>query len=431
MKFIFDSYSFDTSVKTATFNYRYDNGPEFTEAYRFNFEFVDFSPEALDRALQTLFFLVGVSYYKAYVPAEIEIKSGFIDKKTAEFLEKTYKKGLGELLYTNNLDPNLTLNFPVNSPDLKPIEAVGNGILVGVGGGKDSLLSIELLKDAPKIATWSLGHRAQLEPLVNKIGFKHFWVERVIDPKIIELNKQPGVYNGHVPISAIFAAVGSVVSILAGYRDHVVSNEQSANEATLEYQSTKINHQYSKTSEFEQDYQQLLAGNFASSLRYYSLLRPLREVAITREFSEKYFDKYEGVFSSCNRAFTQDSSGIYWCGECPKCAAVYLLLAPFLSEDKLVSLWSKNLLLEPILEKTYQELLGIAGNKPLECVGEIAENRWAMTKMKLVYPELNKYSYEEPSDNQVWSLSPHNIPEDIVKEFDLNNTFEQLVAAQL
>ncbi|MBW3569352.1 hypothetical protein KY385_04445 [Candidatus Parcubacteria bacterium] len=429
-QFIFKNYSFDLKSKTARFVYSFDDGQEFSESYLFDFEFADFNPEALDRALQLLFFIAGVSYYKAYLPPKIVVQKGKITNEIANFLQRTYKKGLGELLYKNNLAPDLDINFPVNVDVLPAVKInQSQGILVSIGGGKDSLLSYELLKSADKLATWSLGHKQQLSPLVNTIGSKHLWVKRQIDPKIIKLKEDRRIYTGHIPISAIFACVGSVVAILSGYRDSVVSNEQSANESTLNFKNHEINHQYSKTSEFERNFQKILANQFGDSIRYYSLIRPLREIAVVREFALKYFDKYAGVFSSCNRAFTQNAGKIFWCGRCPKCAGVYLLMAPFIDADKLASVFSSNLLLEPQLELIYRQLLGIQGDKPFECVGEIAENRWAMSRMKSHYPNLAKYKYQEASDEKVWNLSEHNIPADVIDRFNLEQNFVNIAKA--
>lgn len=425
-QFIFEDYFFDIEAKSATFKYSYDSQKYFEEIYSFDFELIEYDQLALDRALQVLFFISGISYYKAFLVEEIVIKKGQIDKNLAALLNKTYKKGLGELLYKNDLDPNIKINFPVNSETLKQTVISSSGDLVSIGGGKDSLLSFEILKNSEKIATWSVGHKNQLSPLVEKIGSKHLWVERKIDTGLIQLNQFPGVFNGHIPISAIFAATGTVISILSGFQNSIVSNEQSANEATLEYRGESINHQYSKTSEFEADYQKISDLLYGDSVRYFSLLRPLREIMIAKEFSKKYIDKYYSTFSSCNRAFTQKSDRIFWCGECAKCAATYLLFAPFNSEEKLINLYGKNLLLEEKLKQTYLDLLGISGQKPLECVGEIAENRWAMSQMKKVYNELNTYTYEEASYKQVWNVSDHLIPEDFFIKHNLSALFKEI-----
>jgi hypothetical protein len=413
--FIFKSYQFDEPSKTLRLYYSYDEQLSFSETFKFSFDFANYSPEVLDRAIQSLFFMAGVSYYKAYLPQEIKLESGQLDKLEADFFSKTYQKGLAELFYVNDLDPEMPVLFPVNSEKNEPVLSSGEGFLIGIGGGKDSLVSTELLRNLPNVSTWSVGHDPNiLKPLADLIGLTHYDVERKIDPKLYDLNKQDNVYNGHIPLSAILACLGTVVAVLSGRRDVVVSNESSANEPNLTYQGVKINHQYSKSLEFEQDFQAYLSHNFGESIRYYSFLRPLTELRIAEIFSKNGFEKYKAVFSSCNKAFRHTSTHIFWCGECPKCAFAFLAFTPFIDRAKLEALWrGKNLLLDLSLEPTYRQLLGIEGNKPLDCVGEIKEARSAMELAKNIYPDLEKYQYEIPENYDYKQISPHSMPPDI------------------
>jgi hypothetical protein len=410
-EFIFKSYHFDAQSHQLQLVYAFDEEVEFNEVYTFDFPFVDFNAEQLDRAIQNLFFMAGVSYYKAYLPPRISYKMGQVDEQSAAFFSKTYQRGLGEFFYVNNLDPRTTVEFsPTIQQQTACDSSVADGLLVGLGGGKDSLVTLELLRDQARIATWSLGHKQQLQPLVDRTGIPHLSVDRQWDADLLQHNAK-GALNGHVPISAIFACVGTVVGILAGYDKIVVSNENSANEPTLNYQGVDINHQYSKSLEFEQDYQALLKHHFGASLQYFSFLRPLSELRIAELFAITGFSKYHDVFSSCNRAFVHSSNSLTWCGECPKCAFVFLALTPFIERRKLEHLWgSKNLLWDPRLEATYRQLLGIEGDKPLECVGEIKESRAAMRLEQQVSPELNKYQFELPDNYDYRQLAPHSMP---------------------
>lgn len=418
-QFAFQDYRFDEAEKKLTFIYCFDNKLELVETYKFDFEFVPFDSKILQRAIENLFFMAGISYYKMYVPQNILINKGVLDQHTATFFNKTYQKGLGEFWYKNKLSPNYSINFPVNATISQnhKIQSITKGLLVGIGGGKDSLVSIELLRNnIDSLTTWSLNHRTRLSPLIERIGLPHLWVERTLDSKIFELNQQ-GALNGHIPISAILACVGIVVAILSGNRDVVVSNEYSANESTLIYQGESINHQYSKTQEFEQDYQDLLLDHFGETYRYYSILRPFSELRIAEIFAKIAFDKYIDVFSSCNRAYTLNSNKISWCGECAKCAFTFLVLTPFVEREKLESLWAgKNLLLDPSLNSTFNKLLGIDTEKPLECVGEIRESRVAMTLAQQQYLELLQYHYDTPSNYNYRSMQPANMPPEIYKK---------------
>lgn len=418
--FVFESYSFDPGAKELVLRYSLDGQLHFSESYRFDFAFADYDPAVLDRALQTLFFMAGVSYYKTYVPSQIVIRQGDMDAEMAAFFSATYQKGLGEFWYVNNLDPRTPATFPTTVPHVAGVGHAGQGQLVAVGGGKDSLVSIELLRnqeDGSLVTTWSLGHKPQLAPLVERIGTSHAWVERAWDRQLVALNEQDA-YNGHVPISAIFASVGLVVAVLSGKRDVVMSNEQSANEPTLHYQGVAINHQYSKSEAFERDFQRYLEHTFDGTLRYYSFLRPLSEVRISEIFADVAFQKYKDVFSSCNRAFVHTSDHMSWCGECPKCAFVFLALTPFVAREELEAMWGKNLLLDPSLEPTYRQLLGIEGDKPLDCVGEVKESRAAMRLAQQQYPELaEKYQFDLPADYDYKKLGSHEMPQDVYELF--------------
>ncbi len=415
-QFIFKSYEFDERTKTLSLMYGLDKAVTFTETYRFDFEFAAYDPAAFDLAVQLLFFMAGVSYYKTYLPPEIVVQKGKLTPEDATFYSKTYQRGLGEFFYTNQLDPNTTIPFQSNMQVQKPLPLPNqDGLLVGIGGGKDSLVSVEMLRTQPKVATWSVGHRSQLTPQIERIGLPHFWVERTWDQQLLELNQQDA-YNGHIPISAILACVGAVVAVLSGYRDVVVSNESSASEPNLTYQGVPINHQYSKSLEFEKDFQQLLERHFGGVIRYYSFLRPLSELHIAEEFAKIAFEKYKDVFSSCNRAYTHDQDSMFWCGECPKCAFVFLVLTPFVPRDKLEALFhGKNLLETPELESTYDQLLGIKGDKPLECVGEVKESRTAMQLAQAKYMDLLKYHFEVPADYDYKTLGPSSMPDDMLR----------------
>ena len=422
--FSFDSYSFDIITQKLELKYSIDETLRFTEEFIFKVSPVSYNTAALDRACQLLFFIAGVSYYKTYAPKNISVNMGEIDEKLAQFLSKTYQRGLREFFYQNNIPITTDITFPINHIEELPLlhTATKPGMLIAVGGGKDSIVSYELAKKSSlPIKTWSLGHKNQLEPLVTIMApDQHIWVERTIDKKLIN-RTLPDALNGHIPISAIFAAASSIICILTGTQDAVMSNEQSANEPTLYVDNEPVNHQYSKSAEFEQDYQSILEHLFGETIRYYSLLRPYFEAKIVQIFSENYYENYKAVVSSCNRAFTQNSNSIYWCGDCPKCAFAYLALFCFLPEEKVNTLFKgKNLLIDPNLTTTYKKLLGITEDgKPFECVGEIKESRVLMNIAKDKISLLNFGNYSIPKGFDWQNKMPNNIPRDILEKIAL------------
>jgi hypothetical protein len=110
--FIFKDYSFDTAGKTLTLHYSFDDEITFSETFRFNFAFADYDGPTLERALQLLFFMAGVSYYKAYPTTEIRVEKGTIDDGLAQFLATTWQAGLRVLLCQRSRS-----TYPYHLPD--------------------------------------------------------------------------------------------------------------------------------------------------------------------------------------------------------------------------------------------------------------------------------------------------------------------------
>jgi hypothetical protein len=177
---------------------------------------------------------------------------------------------------------------------------------------------------------------------------------------MLELNKQ-GFLNGHTPFSAIVAFSTIIAAMLTGKKYIVLSNENSANETTVK--DSFVNHQYSKSYEFEEDFEWYIRTVTNSDIHYFSLLRPLAEIQIAALFSR--FDKYHGIFRSCN---VGSKTGI-WCCDCPKCLFVYIILCPFIAEDNMIKMFGEKLLDKPSLEEDFKKLTGILEDKPFECVG--------------------------------------------------------------
>lgn len=320
-----------------------------------------------------------ISYFKCTCSPNIKIKAGYINEEQISWLKKLYYNGLGEFLYTNQIeigqDDLCTITCESKELKLPKIEYEGRGNLIPVGGGKDSCVSLEILKNEENNTCFVINPKVANVACCEIAGYdeKHsFFVERILDRKIIELN-QEGFLNGHTPFSSIVAFISYLCCYLSKNKNIVLSNEASANEATV--LGTNINHQYSKTYEFETDFNNYTEKYFGLDIHYFSLLRGLSEFEIGRLFSR--YKKYHHIFKSCNVGSKEKNWN--WCCNCPKCLFVYLILSPFLYKDELVSIFGEDLFEKEELLETFKELLGYADTKPFECVGTFEEARYAVS----------------------------------------------------
>ena len=133
-----------------------------------------------------------------------KIKTFFkLSQKEAQFWNTVYRKGLGEFLYKNKLDPKKLAKFPhaKNKTSFSRID-VDDSILLGMGGGKDSLVAMKLLENfqTSLFLVETVRSDTVTESIIKKSGKDFFKIKRMIDPKLLELKD---AYNGHIPISAV------------------------------------------------------------------------------------------------------------------------------------------------------------------------------------------------------------------------------------
>lgn len=385
---------FDAQTGVAQLVYAFDDGPELVETLT-----VPGAPFALDtariaaaqQALRLLHLIAGVSYYKAAVPPAITIDSYAIDTDTAALLETIYLNGLGEFAYRNGLNLHGKIAFPVGAADgatgvQAPVLGLHQHALVAIGGGKDSLVSIEALRSigVEQTVIW-IGGSQLIKACAERTGLPTQNVGRQLAPELFEYNRQ-GAWNGHIPVTAVNSAILVFAAVLLGADQVVFSNERSASYGSMilfdDGRGTgEVNHQWSKGWAFEQAFGDFVQRHVAADLNYYSLLRPLSELAVARQFAKT--DRYDAYFSSCNRNFhiLGERPVNRWCGVCPKCHFVFLALAPFMSKPRLVGIFGRNLLDDASQIAGYDALLEYQDHKPFECVGEGKESRAAMATL--------------------------------------------------
>ena len=393
-----------------------------------------------------------ISYWKCCCPKNVEIKAWYIDEDQIKWFKKMYFYGLGEFFYTNwiSVDEKNFMNMmcttpqadksasPAKAGELSPllceqihpqpflyqgreysplIKGDKGGFVYKSGGafhwhlitiwwGKDSCVSLELLKWMDNDTFILNPNDVTLE--CSKIaGYENPRImKRNLDPQIVELNKQ-WFLNGHTPFNALLAFLTYLVAYLGNKKYIVLSNESSANESNVRW--LKVNHQYSKSFEFENNFNQYTEKYFWTWIKYFSFLRPLLEIQIAKLFSG--FEQYHQVFKSCN--VWSKSKPRKRCCNCPKCLFVYIILSPFLYKEKLVNIFWEDLFENKNLLQTFIDLTWNSENKPFECVGTYDEVNYAIA---LVIKKLN------------WDLPyllQYYVDHFEVKDYDLLNYFNE------
>ncbi|HEY6278005.1 MAG TPA: hypothetical protein VIX86_16925 [Streptosporangiaceae bacterium] len=339
----------------------------------------------IGQAARLIFLLAGVSYYKTAAPPVIDLGQTPVTGAERAFLRSFYLDGLGEFAYRNDLDLS-GLEF-VGGTAAQPGEGPAPGdapgrLLIPFGGGIDSIVTVELMRgrgDAALFVMSRPGDRfAAIERPAAVTGLPVVRAGREIDPQLLR-SAELGFRNGHVPVTGILSAIAVMAGLLAGRDTVVMSNEWSASVATLVTGGRAVNHQYSKSADFEAGFRRVLAEALGGRVTYFSALRPFSELWVARKFAG--LAQYHGTFRSCNRAFHVDPARRLddWCGQCDKCCFIDLILAPFLPAAELAKIFGgAEPLADPALAGRFQALLGTSASaKPFECVGDIGECRAA------------------------------------------------------
>jgi hypothetical protein len=191
---------------------------------------------------------------------------------------------------------------------------------------------------------------------------------------LLTVQELPGAHKGHVPISLVFALVGTALAIAHNAAYVAIGNEASSSipRHTGEYGS--VNHQWSKSFEAECAIQEYIHRHISPSITYFSVVRQLTSVGVAKLFAK--YPQYFEIFTSDNSVFRIDPAqrpNGRWSLESPKSLSSFILLMPWLSKYDMLRIFSANLLDEPSLESLFWELTGQIGEPPLDCVGTVKE----------------------------------------------------------
>jgi len=317
-----------------------------------------------------------ISYWKAVCSPQIMIHNYILDKVQENWWKKLYYKGLGEFFYQNEIvcscDEFVQFSFAEEAKHYSNLQfkeiKMSQKAIVPIGGGKDSVVTLEELQTERKIVPFIVNPRGATLDCALVAGFNTMndivILEREIDSNLLTCNKQ-GFLNGHTPFSAMLAFYTLLVSYGTNIRAIALSNEASANEPTV--LGTEVNHQYSKSLEFEEDFQDYILGYMNDCAFYYSHLRAFSELQIAEKFAQ--YPQYYPVFRSCNAGSKEN----IWCCNCPKCLFAYIILAPFIDKNTRLQIFGEDLLNKPEMEHFFHQLIGKEVTKPFECVGTVEE----------------------------------------------------------
>lgn len=335
-----------------------------------------------DDVIATFAFHLGliesVSYWKSTCSPNMIVNAGNLNDDQVRWWHDLFINGLGEFFYKNDVDFTVP-NFLDIQPNTKapkydsPKSAKADGDLILVGGGKDSVVTLDMLSTLSKRKNvMMLNPTVAAEKSSQIARFRDpIIINRTIDKRLLQLNEQ-GYLNGHTPFSAYLSFLGVFTGMLHGYENVIVSNEAGAGEGNVNFLGMNVNHQYSKSYEYEKLFREYNRRYLSGDIVYFSFLRPLYELQIAALFAKS--EKYDNVFCSCNVSRNQN-----WCGDCPKCAFVYLALTPFMDRERRQKIFGATDFFEnPAIQKHIIDLVGLGEHKPFDCVGTEDESRLAV-----------------------------------------------------
>lgn len=368
-----------------------------------------------------------VSYWKSTCSPMIDIKAGYLTKDQITWWKNLLLKGLGEFFYQNNINFKqnnfIDIKTSTGKTYTKDQREHQERYLVLNGGGRDSAVSIEFLKELKKEMTiFMLNPTKAMLDVAQTSGVKNqIIVKREIDKNLFKLNTD-GFLNGHTPFSAYLAFLAVLGALLFDTRFVVPANERSSNEENIEFLGEKINHQYSKSYDFEKAFRQYTCENLSNNIDYFSLLRPLYEIQISKIFAS--YKKYFKSFKSCNRGHKNN----IWCGQCPKCLSIYISLHPFIKEDDITAVFGDNLYEKKELLDLLLHLTGNKKPKPFECVGTYQE---ILEGLRLSVGKLEKQNEQLPylleyAKKNILSKNP--LEPELLTAWDENNFLNKEIA---
>jgi len=381
----------------------------------------------------------GLNYWKLTASSEYKIAAGYLSTDQLTWWKTVLLKGMSEYFFQNKINftqpdfVNLTclvngVKGKQSKPVLRKISDKSIKTLVPIGGGKDSIVTYEQIKDKRTVGLFRLDPNMVTRKMLKKIQEKSSKTPIIIATRKLDsqlkLLQEQSFLKGHVPYTTYTSFLSLLVAELLDYDEIAFSNERSAEEENTVYLGQKINHQWAKTLDFENMFRDYMESRLFSKVTYYSLLRPLYELQVMKLFSK--YENYFSVFSSCN--VPQKQSNIDkpnlkpWCGKCAKCLFAYSLLYPFIERKKIIELFGHDLFADDSLVQLMDGLIG-KEIKPFDCVGTSKESMIAFNlclqkaKKEQVTPVLLKKFEERVNDNPSFANTLEKITKEVLTSY--------------
>jgi UDP-N-acetyl-alpha-D-muramoyl-L-alanyl-L-glutamate epimerase len=373
----------DADANAVRFAYPCPRFGRFEETVRFApHARIDAIPEPVRTGLLTLAaILIGTSYYKA-APAGRVATDMALTHAARRLAELAYGPGLGEFYVRNALayPPALEIDAEDALDAASPVHVAPERprAACAFGGGKDSHVARAILEAAgavsePVSVILSPRVGARLQSMTDA---PLTLMTRVIDPRLIALSRSGEALNGHIPITGINSCLLALHAAACGQDWVVFANERAASEPTLQADGHPVNHQFSKSLEFEDALRDAFRATGAA-IDYFSVLRPVSELWTAHYLARRAPGALD-IFASCNRNFVFAGDAVLaegqrWCGTCSKCVYTGVLMACWLTPERHEAVFQSRPLHDPANLDHAFDIAGLTGAKPWECVGEARE----------------------------------------------------------
>jgi len=336
--------------------------------------------------LKHMLSVIGLSFSPRFFALNdfTEIRSTIsLTQDVINFFETSIPLSLAEYRYREGLDPTRPLKIisAVDTHELPLAKESGftNKLLLLNGGGKDTVVMVEICKTLDiELAWFAVNLKDSQKKIAESSGINTQYDVDISYDKNISRDSKYEIHS--LPYLMSYNILAFPLAVARGYSYISSGNEASSNFGNITYKGMDINHQYTKSFEFERLLSELAKKHISPAFHNFSLLRPFHDIQLGKYYSRH--NQYFGSIVSCN------IDPINWCKKCAKCAFTYIALMPFVREDDMNRIFGSNFLLDRDIRREVVELT-TKSLKPWECVGTKEECKLVLFMILQKYPDLD------------------------------------------